>query len=59
VALAAGETKRVSFAVPVAGLAYYDVGAKAWVVERQPHSVFVGGSSRAADLLTATFQVVD
>ena len=59
VALAAGETKRVTFTVPVGGLAYYDVGAKAWVVERQPHSVSVGGSSRAADLLTATFQVVD
>jgi beta-glucosidase len=59
VALAAGETKRVSFAVPVGSLAYYDAGAKAWVVERQPHSVSVGGSSRAADLLTATFQVVD
>ena len=59
VALDAGETKRVTFTVPVGGLAYYDVGAKAWVVERQPHSVSVGGSSRAADLLTATFQVVD
>ncbi len=40
-------------------LAYYDVGAKAWVVERRPHSVSVGGSSRATDLLTATFAVVD
>jgi beta-glucosidase len=59
VALAAGETKHVTFTLPVGSLAYYDVGAKAWVVERQPHSLSVGGSSRAADLLTATFQVVD
>ena len=40
-------------------LAYYDVGAKAWVVERMEYTVLVGGSSRSSDLLTAPFRVTD
>jgi beta-glucosidase len=59
VPLAPGETKTVSLAVPVAAFAYYDTGGKAWVVERAAHTILVGPSSRAEDLLTATVLVVD
>jgi beta-glucosidase len=59
VSLAAGETKTVSLAVPVASLAYYDVAGRRWVVERAPHTILVGPSSSAEDLLTATVMVVD
>ena len=54
-----GETKRVAFTVPVKDLAYYDVGTKAWVVERTEYPVYVGPSSRQADLLTTSFRVPD
>jgi beta-glucosidase len=59
VALAPGETRRLTLPVAVKDLAYYDTGAKAWVVERTRHTIWVGGSSRAADLLTASFRVTD
>jgi len=59
VALAPGETKRVSLPVEVKDLAYYDPDAKKWVVERTPYPVLVGPSSRQADLLSASFRVVD
>jgi beta-glucosidase len=59
VALAPGETKRISVPVNVADLAYYETASARWVVERMPHTVLVGRSSRRADLLTATFTVVE
>ena len=59
VSLGPGETKRVSLPVKAKDLAYYDVGAKSWVVERAEYAVLVGGSSRASDLLTAPFRVTD
>ncbi len=59
VPLAPGETKRVTLAVKVKDLAYYDTGAKAWVVERMEHTVSVGGSSRPGDLVAASFRVTD
>ena len=59
VALAAGETKRVTIPVAVKDLGYYDVGGKAWVVERTDYTVLVGPSSRAPDLLSAPFRVTD
>ena len=46
VPLAPGETKRVSLPVKAKDLAYYDAGAKAWVVERVEYPVLVGRSSR-------------
>lgn len=58
-ALAPGETKHVKFLVPVKDLAYYEVATRAWVVERGLHSVLVGPSSRAAELLEARFRVRD
>jgi beta-glucosidase len=59
VALAPGETKRVSLPLAAKDLAFYDVGTKAWVVERTGHTLSVGSSSREADLLTLPFRVTD
>jgi beta-glucosidase len=59
VALAPGETKRVTLPVAAKDLAYYDVAAKAWVVERTGYTLSVGSSSRPADLLTLPFRVTE
>jgi beta-glucosidase len=59
VSVSPGETRRVSLPVKMEDLAYYDAQAKAWAVERMEYSVFVGGSSRPSDLLTASFRVTD
>jgi beta-glucosidase len=58
-ALAAGQTRRVTFSLPVKDLAYYDVATAAWVVERGLHSVLIGPSSRPAELLQAQLRVTD
>jgi hypothetical protein len=57
--LGPGETKRVPLTVKAADLARYDTDAKAWVLDRASYRLLVGPSSRAADLLSATFRVVD
>jgi len=59
VSLAPGETKRISMAVRVADLAYYDTAASRFALERMPYTVLVGPSSRSAELLKATFTVVE
>jgi beta-glucosidase len=59
VALAPGETRRLTFTLRAKDLAYYDPERKAWLVERMPYQVYVGPSSRPADLLEATVTVVD
>jgi beta-glucosidase len=59
VALAPGETKRVTLPVAAKYLAYYDVGAKAWLVEPTDYVALVGPSSRAADLLGVPFRITD
>ena len=46
-------------AVAAKDLAYYDVGAKAWVVEPTDYVVLVGPSSRAADLRGVPFRITD
>jgi beta-glucosidase len=58
-ALAPGETKRVAIPVAARDLAYWDEGSRAWAVERGEHAVHLGGSSRAADLVSVSFRVVD
>ncbi len=58
VSLAPGETRTVRFTLKAADLAYYDVASHAWRVEATDYTVLVGGSSRAADLLSAAFRVV-
>jgi beta-glucosidase len=57
--LAPGETKTVRFTVKAADLAYWDPGAKRWTVERVAHDVYVGGSSRAADLAKVSVTIAD
>ncbi len=52
--LAAGETKRVQIPLAARQLAYYDPQRGNWVVEPQPYRVYVGSSSRDADLLEST-----
>jgi beta-glucosidase len=59
VRLAPGETKRVSLPLRARDLAYYDTTVRGWVVERGPHTIHVGSSSRSSDLLTASFRVVE
>jgi len=59
VALAPGETKTVPLRVAVRDLAWYDASAKAWRVEAMKYGVLVGPSSRASDLLEASFTVAD
>ncbi|HVO10790.1 MAG TPA: glycoside hydrolase family 3 C-terminal domain-containing protein [Vicinamibacteria bacterium] len=59
VALAPGETRRVSIDLRARDLAWYDAATAAWAVEHVPYTVMVGGSSRAADLLATRLDVVD
>ncbi len=55
VKLEPGEARRVTFDLPARSLAYYDEGAKGWVVEPAAYRVYVGPSS--AELLQAPFRV--
>jgi len=57
VALGRGEKKTVAFTLRARDLAYYDPQAGRWRVEPVSHEVLVGGSSRPADLLKASFRV--
>ncbi|HXY68459.1 MAG TPA: glycoside hydrolase family 3 C-terminal domain-containing protein [Gemmatimonadales bacterium] len=59
VALAPGETRRISLGLRARDLAWYDAPARTWRVEHVPHTVLVGGSSRPADLLAARLDVVE
>ena len=59
VGLAPGETKTVRLSVPVKELAWYDVATKSWKVEPMTYGIFVGPSSRRADLLAASVTVID
>ena len=59
VALAPGETKTVALSVPVKDLAWYDVATKSWRVETMTYGIFVGRSSRGADLLKASVLVTE
>ena len=58
VSLDPGETRTLTFRVPAAALAYWEPSMKAWRVEPLEHEVYVGGSSRQADLLSARFTVL-
>ena len=52
-----GETKTVPFRVAAKDLAWYDAERKAWRVDSTSYGVLVGPSSRASDLLKASFTV--
>lgn len=55
--LSPGEKKSVTFTVHARDLAYYDPQSSIWRVEPVVHQILVGGSSRPADLLQATFSI--
>jgi beta-glucosidase len=57
VALAPGETKTVPLSVAVGDLAWFDAGTKAWRVDEMTYGIFVGPSSRDADLLKGSVTV--
>jgi beta-glucosidase len=57
VALEPGETKTVRLGVDVKDLAWFDPEANAWQIEPMEYQVLVGPSSRAEDLLEASFTV--
>ena len=57
VALAPGEAKTVRFTLRARDLAYWDTAAGSFRVEQTQYEALVGGSSRRADLLTASFRV--
>jgi len=57
VSLAPGETKTVPLGVDVRDLAWFNPDTNAWEIEPMTYQVFVGPSSREADLLEGTFSV--
>ena len=57
IVLAPGETKTVDLRVHVKDLAWYDVSTKSWKVDSMKYGVFVGPSSRRADLLSGSVTV--
>ncbi|MBS1530650.1 MAG: glycoside hydrolase family 3 C-terminal domain-containing protein [Bacteroidetes bacterium] len=46
VRIAAGQTARITLAIPVNDLAYYDVKTRKWVVEHGKYKILAGASSR-------------
>jgi beta-glucosidase len=58
VPLAPGEQQTVTIPLAVKDIAYYDEESKQWVVASIPYDVYVGPSSRGADLLATSFRVV-
>jgi beta-glucosidase len=57
VALKPGETKTVSLELEAKGLAYYDMTLGAWKTEEIEYIVYVGPSSRQAELLSGSFEI--
>ena len=57
VSLGPGETKSVPLSVAARDLAWYDVEDKAWRIDEMTYGVFVGPSSRDADLLKGSVTV--
>ena len=57
VALDPGETRVVTFHVPVSELAWYNPDAGEWQVEAMAYDVLVGGSSAEKDVLRGTFRI--
>ncbi len=53
VRLKPGATRTIRFSVPIERIRYYDAEMRDWRLEPGTHSVYVGGSSRAEDLICA------
>lgn len=58
VALESGERQDVAFELSAEALAYFDVSGKAWRVEPAMYTVYVGSSSRSAELLAEKLRIV-
>ena len=58
VSLEPDEIKTVSIKLDVKDLAYYNVESKSWIVEKLEYVVYIGRSSREADLLKACFKII-
>ncbi len=54
VALQAGETRKVSIAIPVKDLSYFDEGSRSWKLDKGTFEVLVGSSSRDIQLKQST-----
>jgi beta-glucosidase len=59
VALAPGESKTVPLRVAAKDLAWYDSQTKTWKIEPMTYGIFVGPSSRRADLLATSVTVTE
>ena len=59
VRLEPGETRRVTFELPVRSLAYYDPERQGWAVEPMTYRVYVGPSSADKELLRVELRVHD
>jgi len=53
----AGESKNISFDIPIAYISYYDEGVKEFVVEPMAYEVFVGRHSLDERSLRVRFRV--
>jgi beta-glucosidase len=58
ISLEPDDVKTVSIKLDVKDLAYYDVESRSWIVEKIKYSVYIGSSSREADLLKTSFRIV-
>lgn len=58
ISLEPDDVKTVSIKLDVKDLAYYDVESRSWIVEKIEYSVYIGSSSREADLLKTSFRIV-
>ena len=56
--LAPNESKTIDFNLPINELAFYNEQNSQWEVEKMTYEIYVGGSSRAQDLLINTFAVL-
>lgn len=57
ITLQPGETQVVTFEIPATKFAYFDAKLRRWVVEANHYQLWVGNSSRAEDLIQASFQI--
>jgi beta-glucosidase len=53
-----GELKKLFFTVPVDEIMWYNPEKKQWELEQMVHEFFVGGSSKAENLLQGTFEPI-
>lgn len=57
VSLTPNETKTISLKVKSKDLAYYDSKSEKWIIEKGRYTIYIGPSSREANLLTQKFTI--